>query len=81
MVLSDLSSSLEARDRQARIVSLVGPLDLIERMREMGFCEGAAVDLVRRLPFGGPWIVQIGASAFALREEEARCATIELVSA
>lgn len=80
MVLSDLSSSPQARGRQARIVSLSGPADLVDRMREMGFCEGVALDVIQRLPFGGPWIVQVGASAFALREEEARCATIELVT-
>ncbi len=80
MTLNELSFS-RSSGREARITALTGPAEMVDRLREMGFCEGQPVQVVQRLPFGGPGIVQIGASLFALRQEEARCAVIELMSA
>lgn len=70
-----------AQGHSARILSLSGPQDVVDRLREMGFCEGVSVEVIRRLPFGGPCIVQMGASAFALRQEEAMCAHVEWLAA
>lgn len=61
------------------IVSLAGTDELTERLREMGFFEGARIDVLARLPFGGPWLVRLGATSFALRDLEASCAQVKAV--
>jgi Fe2+ transport system protein FeoA len=62
------------------ILALRGSEDLTERLREMGFFEGAHLDVLGRLPFGGPWLVRLGSTAFALRDLEAGCAEIRRLS-
>lgn len=59
-----------------QIDSLQGPPSLTDRLREMGFFEGMRVEVAGKLPFGGPWLVRLGATSFALREDEAACAEV-----
>lgn len=68
MTLNDLKDMTQ---RTFRIGSLTGPRDVVERLEEMGFFPGADIEVERRLPLSGPWIVHVGASSFALRSEEA----------
>ncbi len=62
---------------EGTLVSLCGHSYLVERLFELGFHKGRKLKVLRRSPFGGI-IVQVGHSFFALREEEAKCLTIQL---
>lgn len=42
------------------------------RLRELGFCEGAQVECVRHIPFGGPCIFKVGHAVFSLDAELSR---------
>lgn len=44
----------------------------IRRLRELGFDEGVSIELVHRLPLGGPIVVRVGSMDVALRPSEAR---------
>lgn len=44
----------------------------IRRLRELGFDEGVSVEVVHRLPLGGPMVVRVGSMDVALRPSEAR---------
>jgi ferrous iron transport protein A len=49
-----------------------GPLEMRNRLLEMGFLEGSVVELVHVAPFGGdPIAVKIRGSLLALRRSEA----------
>lgn len=60
-----------------RIEALQGLASTIERLEEMGFFAGAEIQIERRLPMQGPWIVHLGASSFALRSDEAACIVLK----
>lgn len=70
MQLTDLGKGaratvVEVRDQNAGDA-------VAKRMRELGFVAGEAVRVVALSPWGGdPMVVQIGATRFALRREEA----------
>lgn len=44
-----------------------------ERLVDMGFHPGIEIEFIDKMVGGGPFIVRIGSSFFALREEEAEC--------
>ena len=49
---------------------------ILERLREFGLVPMQPVQVLRRLPFSGPIIVQIGATLVALRQNEADCIVV-----
>lgn len=65
---------------QSRISSIAGEDRIIERLYELGFRQGLDVSVIRKLPFGGPFVVQVGRVVVALREEEAQCLTLESIN-
>lgn len=56
-----------------RIQRLQGATQICDRLRELGLIEGVQVQVLSRLPLGGPWRVQVGSAQFALRPLELRC--------
>lgn len=55
------------------VTHLEGPAELVSRLRELGVHPGVAVQLLKQLPFQGPWIIRLGEVDLALRTEEAEC--------
>ncbi|WKE66509.1 FeoA family protein [Gallaecimonas kandeliae] len=55
---------------------------IARRLRELGFVDGEPVKVVARSFFGGnPLVVQVGATRFALRRNEAQRITLQLGAA
>ncbi|MBX2986366.1 MAG: ferrous iron transport protein A [Bdellovibrionaceae bacterium] len=79
MTLNDLRPRA-ATSHVYEIEALKGPEEVVQRLRELGFCEGGRLEVLGRLPFGGPWLVRLGVTSFALRSEEARCAEVKVVA-
>jgi ferrous iron transport protein A len=46
------------------------------RLRELGFLDGEDVQVLRRGLAGGPIVVRVGSSTFALRAVEAECVLV-----
>lgn len=67
--LTENSSSAE----NWMIDGLEGDHHLVTRLRELGIHPGQQLQIVRRLPFGGPWVLRMGQVDLALRSEEAQC--------
>jgi ferrous iron transport protein A len=57
--------------------SLEGDVTIAERLMDMGLHPGVQIELVGRLPLGGPLVIRIESSFLALREEEAQCLKIK----
>lgn len=49
------------------------PLDTISRLRALGFILGTELTVQRRLPLGGPMVICLGGSAFALEPAASSC--------
>ena len=45
-------------------------LSIYQRLFDFGFYEGMSVRIVRKILFGGPWIIQADSLYLALRDEE-----------
>ena len=58
------------------VVSVGGDADLRRRLLEMGFCNGAEVEVVRRAPLGDPIEFRLRGYHLSLRNEQARHVTI-----
>jgi Fe2+ transport system protein FeoA len=58
------------------VVSVGGDSDLKRRLMEMGFCNGARVEVVRRAPLGDPIEFRLRGYCLSLRDEQARHVTI-----
>jgi Fe2+ transport system protein FeoA len=54
------------------VISVGGDLDLRRRLLEMGFCNGANVEVVRRAPLGDPIEFRLRGYHLSLREEQAK---------
>jgi ferrous iron transport protein A len=54
------------------VVSVAGDADLRRRLLEMGFCNGANVEVIRRAPLGDPIEFRLRGYHLSLREEQAR---------
>jgi ferrous iron transport protein A len=54
------------------VVSVGGDPDVRRRLLEMGFCNGANVEVVRRAPLGDPIEFRLRGYSLSLREEQAR---------
>lgn len=64
-------------DSERKVVDITAESVVRERLLEMGFAPGREVRVLRRLPFGGPLIVQAGTLVVALRHTEASCVWVE----
>ncbi|HEY1921575.1 MAG TPA: FeoA family protein [Tepidisphaeraceae bacterium] len=58
------------------VVSVSGDHDLRRRLLEMGFCNGAQVEVIRRAPLGDPIEFRLRGYHLSLRNEQARHVTI-----
>ncbi|MGD0542097.1 MAG: FeoA family protein [Tepidisphaeraceae bacterium] len=58
------------------VVSVDGDHDLRRRLLEMGFCNGAQVEVIRRAPLGDPIEFRLRGYHLSLRGEQARHVTI-----
>src|SRR5580692_8398731 len=54
------------------VVKVGGDADLRRRLLEMGFCNGAEVEVIRRAPLGDPIEFRLRGYHLSLREEQAR---------
>jgi Fe2+ transport system protein FeoA len=53
------------------VVAVAGDCELRRRLLEMGFCNGACVEVVRRAPFGDPIEFKLRGYHLSLRDEQA----------
>ena len=60
-----------------KVVSVGGDADVRRRLLEMGFCNGAAVEVVRRAPMGDPIEFKLRGYCLSLRDEQARFVQIQ----
>lgn len=61
-----------AQGCRANVLSVSGEHEFRRRLLEMGFCNGASVELVRRAPFGDPIEFRLRGYHLSLRNEQAR---------
>ena len=54
------------------VFAVGGDPDLRRRLLEMGFCNGASVEVVRRAPLGDPIEFRLRGYHLSLRDEQAR---------
>ena len=54
------------------VVSVGGDAELRRRLLEMGFCNGANVEVIRRAPLGDPIEFRLRGYLLSLRSEQAR---------
>ena len=54
------------------VLAVGGDADLRRRLLEMGFCNGAHVEVIRRAPLGDPIEFRLRGYHLSLREEQAR---------
>ncbi len=65
------------------LISAVFPIlnaKLILRLEELGFEENAPISCLKKMPFKGPKIFQIGDSIFSLTKEIASAVTIKILN-
>jgi Fe2+ transport system protein FeoA len=58
------------------VVTVTGDAELRRRLLEMGFCNGAHVEVIRRAPLGDPTEFRLRGYHLSLRDEQARCVQI-----
>ncbi|HYO09146.1 MAG TPA: FeoA family protein [Tepidisphaeraceae bacterium] len=54
------------------VVAVGGDPEVRRRLLEMGFCNGAAVEVIRRAPLGDPIEFRLRGYCLSLRDEQAR---------
>ena len=54
------------------VFAVGGDADVRRRLLEMGFCNGASVEVIRRAPLGDPIEFRLRGYHLSLREEQAR---------
>jgi ferrous iron transport protein A len=54
------------------VVAVGGDTEVRRRLLEMGFCNGAAVEVIRRAPLGDPIEFRLRGYFLSLRDEQAR---------
>jgi len=59
------------------VVSVGGDNDLRRRLLEMGFCNGAQVEVLRRAPLGDPIEFRLRGYCLSLRDEQAKFVQIK----
>ncbi len=63
--------------KKGSVRSIKADAELKRRLIEMGFFEGSEVLVKSRMPFGGPIVVEVGATTLALRKVEADFILVE----
>ena len=58
------------------VVSVSGDPELRRRLMEMGFCNGAKVEVHRRAPLGDPIEFRLRGYCLSLRDEQARMVSV-----
>ena len=58
------------------VFAVGGDTDVRRRLLEMGFCNGANVEVIRRAPLGDPIEFRLRGYHLSLREEQARHVSI-----
>jgi ferrous iron transport protein A len=58
------------------VVAVEGDAPIRRRLLEMGFCNGALVEAIRRAPLGDPIQFRLRGYHISLRNEQARCVRI-----
>ena len=61
-----------------RVLHVAGERELKRRLLEMGFCNGARVEVIRKAPLGDPIEYRLRGYHLSLRAEQARCISIEM---
>jgi Fe2+ transport system protein FeoA len=54
------------------VVNVGGDTELRRRLLEMGFCNGASVEVIRRAPLGDPIEFRLRGYCLSLRDEQAK---------
>lgn len=62
--------------QRARVAAVVALTPTTLRLQELGFTEGAVVEMVRRGPFGDPLEVRLKDTRVCLRDDDARRFTV-----
>ena len=62
------------------VVAVGGDPHVRRRLLEMGFCNGASVEVVRRAPLGDPIEFRLRGYFLSLREEQAKFVTVSSAS-
>ena len=65
--------------RAAEVLSVSGDRELRRRLLEMGFCNGARVELVRRAPLGDPIEFRLRGYLLSLRNEQAQHVLVKTI--
>ena len=63
---------------RGRVCAVGGDPDVRRRLLEMGFCNGASVEMIRRAPLGDPIEFRLRGYHLSLRDDQARHVKIEL---
>ena len=63
--------------KSGRVLAVHADRELKRRLLEMGFCNGARVEVVRRAPLGDPIEFRLRGYHLSLRSEQAGCITIQ----
>jgi ferrous iron transport protein A len=64
--------------RTVALSRLDGDQGITERLMDMGLHPGVELELIGRMPMGGPLIVRVETTFLALREEEAMCLKVNI---
>lgn len=59
-----------------RVLAVSGDPECRRRLLEMGFCNGALVETIRRAPLGDPIEYRLRGYCLCLRQEQAQCITV-----
>jgi Fe2+ transport system protein FeoA len=57
---------------RGQVVAVTGDADVRRRLLEMGFCNGVAVEMIRRAPLGDPIEFRLRGYCLSLRHEQAK---------
>lgn len=65
---------------QVKITDLTSVHDLVRRrLNDLGIVEGSVISLRKKLPFGGPCMIEVKGQWIAIRRKEAVCIRVEAV--
>lgn len=62
-----------------KITALKGPLDINERLKELGLVVGQMIQVLHPLPFQGPRVILTAQGLLSLRFDEYECLNLELI--
>ena len=60
----------------AIVTAISGASRIASRLMEMGFVPGAAIEVLRRAPFGGPVQYRVQGVSISMRPTEAACVSV-----